>query len=764
MQKAYVRQNFVNGTDPALDEVDMNKIDSGLSIVDDRVILLDGSKADKTQVFACVNSIIYTISTGILRITYVNGAVQDVNLGLQTTAMSMTENGIITMQDSEGNTYTCDLRNILNSKLSELTDVDVTGIEDGQGIAWDAANRKFVPVDLNPAPGQTVQIPVPKTKTYTYDGTEQTFEWDSIDTTNINVSGNTQTNAGSYTVTATLKSNRDEWSDGTKAAKTFAWTIAKAQSSFVLSESSVLIDSENPTATVNVTDIVGDGEVSAASSDNTIATASYSNGVVTITYVADGSVGVTVAIAETTNYLSASSIISVSNAPAIVQIPVAKSKTYTYNGSAQTFEWDSIDTTNINVSGDVKTNAGTYTVTASLKGAGDTWSDGTTADKTYSWTIGKAQGDFTLSANSASVTESNPTASINVSAITGDGALSVASSDTDVATASYSNGVITITGLDNGNAVITVSLGEGTNYLPVSKQISVAASGFPGSTVTVTLSIESAASDTVYVTGPGLDGTDYITTDSSGSGSGTLDIIPGETYTFTSSVAKALDGSGNDYSKNYTLTNSLSQTVNVSPLPIEYQWVGSLKGNGSNYIDTGINFDNGLHAVFDIIFSSSSNWQLFAGSQNSSTMLRAWMGTSSNKYYWIDNSSGTIYASNSTVTTNTQLRLDCDLRNGTLKINGSTMAKTAQGNPGYVGTNTTYNAYIFGSNKDGSLDTVSSDNPTIKRAWLYNGDTLALNLVPCYRKADNKTGMYDLDSDTFLPNATSTEFTVGWVW
>ncbi len=575
MQKAYVRQNFVNGTDPALDEVDMNKIDSGLSIVDDRVILLDGSKADKTQVFACVNSIIYTISTGILRITYVNGAVQDVNLGLQTTAMSMTENGIITMQDSEGNTYTCDLRNILNSKLSELTDVDVTGIEDGQGIAWDAANRKFVPVDLNPAPGQTVQIPVPKTKTYTYDGTEQTFEWDSIDTTNINVSGNTQTNAGSYTVTATLKSNRDEWSDGTKAAKTFAWTIAKAQSSFVLSESSVLIDSENPTATVNVTDIVGDGEVSAASSDNTIATASYSNGVVTITYVADGSVGVTVAIAETTNYLSASSIISVSNAPAIVQIPVAKSKTYTYNGSAQTFEWDSIDTTNINVSGDVKTNAGTYTVTASLKGAGDTWSDGTTADKTYSWTIGKAQGDFTLSANSASVTESNPTASINVSAITGDGALSVASSDTDVATASYSNGVITITGLDNGNAVITVSLGEGTNYLPVSKQISVAASGFPGSTVTVTLSIESAASDTVYVTGPGLDGTDYITTDSSGSGSGTLDIIPGETYTFTSSVAKALDGSGNDYSKNVTLTNSLSQSVDVYPDGFMFEWCGN---------------------------------------------------------------------------------------------------------------------------------------------------------------------------------------------
>ena len=143
MQKAYVRQNFVNGTDPALDEVDMNKIDSGLSEVDDRVILLDGSKADKTQVFACINSIIYTISTGILRITYVSGAVQDVNLGLNNVALSMSPLGVITMQDSEGNTYTCDLREIINSDLSELGDVNITDPEDGQVLKYNAETGKW---------------------------------------------------------------------------------------------------------------------------------------------------------------------------------------------------------------------------------------------------------------------------------------------------------------------------------------------------------------------------------------------------------------------------------------------------------------------------------------------------------------------------------------------------------------------------------------------------------------------------------------------
>ena len=143
MQKAYVRQNFVNGTDPALDEVDMNKIDSGLSEVDDRVILLEGAKADKTSVLACVNSIIYTISTGILRITYVSGAVQDVNLGLNNVALSMSPLGVITMQDSEGNTYTCDLREIINSDLAELGDVNITDPEDGQVLKYNAETGKW---------------------------------------------------------------------------------------------------------------------------------------------------------------------------------------------------------------------------------------------------------------------------------------------------------------------------------------------------------------------------------------------------------------------------------------------------------------------------------------------------------------------------------------------------------------------------------------------------------------------------------------------
>lgn len=43
----------------------------------------------------------------------------------------------------------------------------------------------------------------------------------------------------------------------------------------------------------------------------------------------------------------------------------------------------------------------------------------------------------------------------------------------------------------------------------------------------------------------------------------------------------------------------------------------------------------------------------------------------------------------------------------------------------------------------------------------YNGDNLALNLIPCYRKSDNEIGMYDTVSQTFYTNQGIGTFTKG---
>lgn len=44
---------------------------------------------------------------------------------------------------------------------------------------------------------------------------------------------------------------------------------------------------------------------------------------------------------------------------------------------------------------------------------------------------------------------------------------------------------------------------------------------------------------------------------------------------------------------------------------------------------------------------------------------------------------------------------------------------------------------------------------------IYSGQTKIFDGIPCYRKSDNKTGLFDAVSNSFYPNATTTEFVVG---
>lgn len=74
----------------------------------------------------------------------------------------------------------------------------------------------------------------------------------------------------------------------------------------------------------------------------------------------------------------------------VVGIPAADSTTFTYTGQEQTYTIAESDY--YTISGNVQTNAGTHTVTVSLKDKNNTaWSDGTTEDKTYSFVINKAE-------------------------------------------------------------------------------------------------------------------------------------------------------------------------------------------------------------------------------------------------------------------------------------------------------------------------------------------------------------------------------------
>ena len=157
----------------------------------------------------------------------------------------------------------------------------------------------------------------------------------------------------------------------------------------------------------------------------------------------------------------------------------SQSGTLTYNGSSQTPSWSNYDSSKMTLGGVTSgTNAGSYNATFTPT-ANYRWSDGSTTAKSVSWTIGKAAGSFSLSADTLSLDATTTSGTITVTRA-GDGAISASSSATDIATVSVSGNIVTITGVASGSATITVNVGEGTNYTaPSSKTVAVTVQFLP---------------------------------------------------------------------------------------------------------------------------------------------------------------------------------------------------------------------------------------------------------------------------------------------
>ena len=160
---------------------------------------------------------------------------------------------------------------------------------------------------------------------------------------------------------------------------------------------------------------------------------------------------------------------------ATVNVPT-QSGSLTYNGEAQSPSWSGYDSSKMTLGGTTSgTNAGSYdanfTTTANYQ-----WPDGTTEAKTVSWSIQKAAGSLSISPESMTLDTSATSKVITVTRA-GTGAISAQSSAPAIASVSVSGNQVTVTGLANGSANITISVAADTNYTaPASKQCSVTVS------------------------------------------------------------------------------------------------------------------------------------------------------------------------------------------------------------------------------------------------------------------------------------------------
>ena len=108
---------------------------------------------------------------------------------------------------------------VVTARKTNYTDTEFRDITDSTNNGNAVVAKKTI-----------VRPTMPSDKTYTYNGMDQTVSINGFDGTTMNVSGNTGTDAGDYTVTVTLKdTNNYQWSDGSTENITLNWKINPKQ-------------------------------------------------------------------------------------------------------------------------------------------------------------------------------------------------------------------------------------------------------------------------------------------------------------------------------------------------------------------------------------------------------------------------------------------------------------------------------------------------------------------------------------------------------
>ena len=184
-------------------------------------------------------------------------------------------------------------------------------LRDKTRYVWTTGNTDDVVVNWSIGV-MTVPIPV-ITSDLTYNGSEQSPTISDYDHNLVMITGITGTNAGTYTATISLIDKENyTWTDGTTEDKTVEWIIKKANGWIILSKNSVSLDETADTDTVNITSASGNVFSSSQSEDIGV-TVTITNMVITITSTEHhaGTDVITITVAETQNYTSASAVINV---------------------------------------------------------------------------------------------------------------------------------------------------------------------------------------------------------------------------------------------------------------------------------------------------------------------------------------------------------------------------------------------------------------------------------------------------------------------
>ena len=157
MQKAYSRIEWENypSTDTPLNETNLNKMDVALNTVDNRVVEMDTTKANQSDLLTALWNVTYNTSTGVFTFTWKNGTSTtfDLNIEKIPVSFSMNESGVITMITADGTEYTADVSAILKVyTFSNSSTIGWTVTQNGNNytVSADIVNGSVTASKLQP--------------------------------------------------------------------------------------------------------------------------------------------------------------------------------------------------------------------------------------------------------------------------------------------------------------------------------------------------------------------------------------------------------------------------------------------------------------------------------------------------------------------------------------------------------------------------------------------------------------------------------------
>ena len=134
LNKVYTRINWENypSENTDIDEINLNKMDSAINSLDNRIISQDALKVDKSAINGNIADWTMDETTGVITITKYNGEkiIFDLNIEKIPVGFSMSDDGIITMTTEDGTQFTADIGSmipVLTFEDSATIAVSVTG-------------------------------------------------------------------------------------------------------------------------------------------------------------------------------------------------------------------------------------------------------------------------------------------------------------------------------------------------------------------------------------------------------------------------------------------------------------------------------------------------------------------------------------------------------------------------------------------------------------------------------------------------------------